>query len=287
LTIVAPAGWIVGLVAVRWMAGPPNYTIDIGEPDVNGILGLIALAALPVMICLITIWAVLMHERLAVLLPRGAAQLGAMYLSLMAMMRADEPLLWTMPWAVALGLASFVVPPLVVSLILRWFRWRLVRRRRGDNELPPLPPRYQFRLADLFLWMTLLAVFLALGTAILSGFDKEPSGFEGLGPLFVGLISLMLCVPVGVLSVAFTWLLLAEGRRRARAIVAVGLQLVWVASILYVLAEIGWRLPQPLPQIREDTYLTLATPPAFILLALVLFGLARLSGWKMVRLPKR
>ena len=281
LAIVAPAGWFVGLAAVRFLAGPPNYAIDVGMPSMIGTMGMLALGVLPVLICLLAVWAALSYGRLTASLLRGAAQLGAVYLSVMALMLSDESALWTMPWAVALGVSLFAAPPLVVSLVLRWFRWRLVRRR-GAMALPPLPPRYQFRLADVFAWMTLLAVFLGLGTVILSRFDKEPSGWDGLGPLFIWFISLVLCGPTGILSVVFTWLVLAERRRRARAIVAVCLQLIWVGSILYVLAGLGMR---PF-QFNPDAYSTLSTPPALGLPALLLLGMARLAGWRMVRLPK-
>src|SRR5688500_12375193 len=231
LSIFAPAAWVIGLAAARLAAGPPDYNIDVSLPNPVALLGMTALAMLPVLICLVTVGAVLQHQRLAVSLPRGAAQLGVLYLSVMALLQWDAPPLWIMPWAVALGLVVFVAPPLGVSFVLRWFRWRLVRRR-GAEAVPPLAPRYQFRLADLFAWVTLAAVFLGLGTAVLSRCTKEPEGWEGLGPAVIVMISIILCGPTGILSVVFAWLVLAEGRQRSRAIAAVCLAIAWIGSIV-------------------------------------------------------
>jgi hypothetical protein len=280
LAIAAPAAWVVVPALMALAAGPPSYEIDISVPGLGAILAMTALASFPVLICLVTVWAVLMHERLVGSLMRGAAQLVVLFLSMMAFMYRDEPRLWQMPWAVALGMASFAAPPLIVTLVLRWFRWRLFRHR---GEAPvPLAPRHQFRLADLFAWMTLLAILLGLGTALLAPFHKEPTGWEGLGPAIIAMLSFFLCGPTGIGSVVFTWLVLADGRRRARAIVAVLLQLALVAWTLYVLAEIGLRTIQ----IEPDPFLKLATPVALTLPALALLGVARMSGWRLVRLPK-
>ena len=283
LTIVAPAAWVVPLGLARLAAGPPDFNVELSEPSLAALLGLPALGLLPALICLVTVWAVLLHQRLPASLARGAAQLGAMYLSIMALLQTDPPI-WQTPWAMALGMASFIVPPLVVSFVLRLFRWRLVRPPRGEEALPLPAPRYQFRLADVFVWMTLIAVFLALGTVLLSRFRREPEGWEGLGLAILVMICLTLCAPTGILSVVFTWLVLVERRGRARAIVAVGLQLIWVGSIFYVLASLGSR---PFRfDLGQDAFAMLAIPPALALPALVLLGLARLVGWRMVRLPK-
>jgi hypothetical protein len=281
LAIAAPAAWVIGPALAALAAGPPNYDVNISLPSLAGLAVMTMLATFPVLLCLVTVWAVLPQERLLVSLPRGAAQLAVLYLSMMALLLLDPLRIWSMPWAVALGVGLFALPPLLVCFVLRWFRWRLVWRRSAAEALP-LAARYQFRLADVFAWMTLAAVFLGLGSVILSPFHKEPSGWDSLGPAIIFMLSAMLCGPTGVGSVVFAWLVLAEGRRRARAIVGVCLLLTWMASILWVLVENGPRPYQPSP----DTYLALATPVALVLPALALLGLARLAGWHMVRLPK-
>jgi hypothetical protein len=274
--IVAPAVWAVPVAGMRLAAGPPHYDFGDNSPSVAGFVALTLLAALPVLIGLVTVFGVLAKPRLPVSLARTAAQLGVLYLSAMAVMLFDPPLS-TLPGAAALGLAAFVAPPLLTGLLLRWFRWRLVRSQRLDaNE--PAGPRFQFRLADVFVWMTLIAAYLGMGTGLLAWFNKVPSGWEGLGPAILVMFCFILCVPTGLISVILTWLILVVQRRLARLVVAIGLAVLWVGYSAYVLSE-GHNGP--------DMYSLLIIPPVLALPALVLLGLARAAGWRMQRLPRR
>jgi hypothetical protein len=154
---------------------------------------------------------------------------------------------------------------------------------RGQDFERPTAAGYQFGLADVFAWMTLIALLLGAGTALLSRFDRDPAGWEGMGPLIIVVISSVLCVPTGIISVLLTWLVLAHGRRLARWLVAIGLATLWAGFCLYVLVM---ESPQPFA-LNPDGYSQLAVPPAMALPALLLLGVARATGWRMERIARR
>ena len=275
--IVAPAAWAVGPALLRLAAGPPNYDINISQPSAIGFFAMLAMAMLPVLICLVAVFGSLSLDRLPVSLARAAAQLGVLFLSVMALMTLSDPPLRTLPAAVAIAFTAFAALPLSASLLLRWFRWRLVRSH-SDETLAAPTARYQFRLADVFTWITLIATYFGLGTLLLSRFNKEPSGWDSLGPLVIIVISLTLCVPTGLVSVVLTWLVLVDQRRLARWLVAIGLAVLWVGYSVYMLNE---------NSVNPESFSMLATPPALALPGLALLGLARAAGWRMQRLPRR
>ena len=274
-TIAAPATGALGcmlVAALPYLASHPGQGME-APTWVVGVL--------PVTICLVTVAAVLLPERLPVSLARGAAQLGCLYFAVLLLL--PSPQIWTVPGATALALALFVVPPLVVSLVLRRFRWRLVRGCSAEQQLAAPPRGFQFQLVDVFAWTTLIAVFLGLGTVVMSRYSKEPTGWDGLGPAIIVALSAFLCLPTGISSVVFTWLVLVEKRRMARGIVATCIALAYVGLSVYVFVDNrqypGWP--------NDDAWFVLVSAVALAVPALVLLGLARFVGWRMVRLPKR
>src|SRR5436190_145023 len=87
-------------------------------------------------------------------------RLGLLYLLLLFLESFREQRHTMMLWALFLTMGCFVLATWLPSAIFRWFRWRRVKA----GDLPPSPRRFQFGLADVLRWSTLLCLLLAVMT---------------------------------------------------------------------------------------------------------------------------
>jgi hypothetical protein len=247
-------------------------------------IGVWLVGAIPAIICIISVWAGLSCRRMAAALVRGGAQLACLYFcALGAELLPGGSRLKDTPAALAMSIGCFAVPTLVLSLILRVCGWRLVWRSDDDEDVHPLPGRFQFGLAHVFAWMTLSAVFLAAGTALFARFDQEPEGlFGGLGLALLVWSSVVLGGPTGILTVLCSWLILSERRAKAR----------WIVALLLATAWLVWAGFAFSPYFASngmfiDGVAIWMVSPAIGIPALTILGIARLVGWKMIRRPRK
>lgn len=129
--------------------------------------------------------------------------------------------------SVPVTMLPFVLSAWLPAAILRWFSWRLALKTAEPQTQTP-PPRNQFHLADVWRWITLLCLLLA----VMVDFRSELEGWDGLGYAVLMYFGLMASAPTGLTVSLLLWLVLGEQWTVARGILAGLLAAAWAAVSL-------------------------------------------------------
>jgi hypothetical protein len=171
-------------------------------------------------VCLATAWAAWSAEPFPIRCSRLAWRMTWLYLLLLFIASLAGNRQTAMLWSLAATIGPFILTTWLPSAILRWFALRLVKVA-GPQQAPP---RLQFHLADVWRWLTLLCVLLA----VMATFRKEVTGWDGLGYAIMLYFGVMACAPAGLTVSALLWLALGERWNMPRRIVAGILTTAWI-----------------------------------------------------------
>lgn len=229
-------------------------------------------------LCLMGAWAAWSAESWLARANRLAWRFAWFYWLILAVESLESRRHTAMLSSLALTLGQFVAAAWLPAWGLRWFRWRLVcqgHERAGQSEGPaPQRRRYQFALADVGRWMTLLCVLLAT----MGLFQNELAGFDGFGYVILIALALHACLPTGLVSTMLLWVGLAPRWTIARKLIAGLLAVVWIAASCVTLSY----YLEGTTRGEEGTWAWLFAQPAIAVglgTALVL----RWYGWRLER----
>ena len=182
-------------------------------PDFSRVSALVAIGLISTQVCLITAWSTWSPERLEVRAGRLLWRMGWLYLALLLFAGLNEDRHLMLLWSLPLAIGCFVLATWLPAEVLRWFRWRRIQR----GELPVPLPRFQFRLADVLRWTTLVCMLLA----VMSRYRDEATGYlEDLGYVILIFFGVVASVPTGLVVTLLLWLAMGQRWTTARTIVA-------------------------------------------------------------------
>lgn len=267
--------WLDELFALHGMCmiGLVLYCRSLTDP--SGVALTITVGVISTQVCLITVWSTWSHQPFPVRCGRLLWRMGWLYLVLLLLSSLNEERHLAMLWSLAITMGCFVLAAWLPAEILRAFRWRRIR----GGALPALPPRFQFRLADVLRWTTLACVLLS----VMSRFREEVSGWGGLGYAIMVAYGLFTSAPTGLVVMLLLWLALGERWTGARTIVTSFLASAWLflsAAALYFGPMSDW--------INDGMAWTAIWGLTIIgtVLTLVTAGFLRFQGWRVARLPR-
>lgn len=172
--------------------------------DPSQVAALVAVGLISTQVCLITAWSTWSPERLEVRAGRLMWRMGWLYLSLLLLASLNEDRHFMLLWSLPLAMGCFVLATWLPAEVVRWFRWRRIQR----GELPVALPRFQFRLADVLRWTTLVCMLLA----VMSRYRDEATGYlEDLGYVILIFFGVVASVPTGLVVTLLLWVALDQG----------------------------------------------------------------------------
>jgi hypothetical protein len=242
----------------------------------QGIAACILSALIPAQICLSTIWATWSPERLAIRLSNWAWRLTVTYFLILVMGAISGPPRHTADlWFFPMLMAVIAFAAWLSSGIFWLFRWRIVMR---ETDRTIAPAQNQFRLSDIWRWMTQICALLAVMTL----FKDEVVGWAGLGYVIVAYLILLESVPVGLLVTLVFWLALGEHWTQPKKITASLLLGAWTSlsalTLFFLFAKVetglGWLWAWGIADIC-------------ILATVVAAYFLRKRGWVLIRQPKK
>lgn len=224
-------------------------------------------------VCLITAWSTWSPERIEVRAGRLLWRMGWLYLALLLLASLNEDRHVMLLWSLPLTMVCFVLAAWLPAEVFRWFGWRRVQA----GETPPLQPRFQFRLADVLRWTTLVCMLLAA----MSRFREEVIGWGGLGYAILVYLGFVASVPTGLVVIILLWLAIGERWTTARTIVAS--LLATTGLLLSAVAAYAGLASQQSDQGLVGIWI-LAVIGCSVTLATA--GILRFQGWRVVRMSR-
>lgn len=268
--------WLDELFALHGIVTIGLVLFCLSLTDPSEVAVTVAIGVISTQICLTTAWSTWSHDRLEVRLGRLLWRMGWLYLFLLLIGTLNERRHLAMLWSLALAMGCFVLAAWLPAEVLRWFCWRRIQR----GELPAPPPRFQFRLADVLRWTTLVCMLLA----VMSRFREEVSGWDGLGYAILVGYGVVTSAPTGLVATLLLWIAMGERWTTARRIVVRLLVSAWL--ILSAVAVYSG-LANDLPEERRVWVAIWGLTVIGIIVTLATAGILRFQGWRVVRLPRQ
>lgn len=244
--------------------------------DPSQVAALVAVGLISTQVCLITAWSVWSPDRVETRLGRLLWRMGWQYLTLLLLGSLNEKRHLMLLWSLALAMGCFVLAAWLPAEVLRWFRWRRVQA----GELPPPSRRFQFRLADVLRWTTLVCMLLA----VMSRYRDEATGYlEDLGYVILIFFGVVASVPTGLVVTLLLWLAMGQRWTTPRTIVA---GLLAAAGLIHsaLAAYIGLNQDAPDHEVWQAIWGLAAIGSS---VTLVTAGILRLQGWRVGRKPRQ
>ncbi|MFN0016782.1 MAG: hypothetical protein ACKVP0_00900 [Pirellulaceae bacterium] len=244
--------------------------------DPSQVAALVAVGLISTQVCLITAWSTWSPERLEVRAGRLLWRMGWLYLALLLLAGLNEDRHLMLLWSLPLAMGCFVLATWLPAEVLRWFRWRRIQR----GELPVPLPRFQFRLADVLRWTTLVCMLLA----VMSRYRDEATGYlEDLGYVILIFFGVVASVPTGLVVTLLLWLTMGQRWTRARTIVT---GLLATAGLIHSALAAYFGLDKDAPD-NELWAAIWGLSAIGCSVTLVTAAILRFQGWRVARKPRQ